>query len=307
MAHIPVLLQEVISIFDPKPGEHFIDATIGEGGHAKAILERTAPSGALLGIDRDQSQLDIARENLASFGKRAMFRQGSFGNVETLVKQEGIKELRWSGILFDFGWGQAQMEKAGRGLSFIKDEPLDMRYEVMSNVKAQMSKAGNVLTAGRILNEWSENEIEKILKEYSQERFAQSIARSIIRIRKENPIQSTFQLVDAIKDATPFWYHHRRIHPATKTFQALRIAVNDELGELKRAMEALPHIISKNGKAIFITFHSSEDRIVKNICKEFQAKETGLMLTKKPITPSFLEIKANSRARSAKLRGFVFH
>ena len=296
MGHIPVLLQEVITTFDPKPGEHFIDATIGEGGHARAILERTAPLGVLLGIDRDQSQIEIARKNLASFQKRLTLCQGSFGDIDALIDKKAKGRLQWSGILFDLGWGQWHVKKAGRGFSFLKNEPLDMRYDTSCG-----------LTAADIIANRTQDYIENILFEYSQERFAKAIAGAIVRARKEKPIQSTFQLVDIMKSATPFWYHHRRIHPGTKTFQALRIAVNDEIRELRRALEKLPQIISKKGKTVIISFHSSEDKIVKHIFKDFYQNGLGEILTKKPIVPSFLEKKLNPPSRSAKLRGFQFN
>ncbi len=293
MAHIPVLLNEVIEIFDPKSGQRFIDATIGEGGHARAILEKTAPDGILLGIDKDYTQIEFVRNELSIFGDRLILRQGSFSNTDAILKEMG-KQKMWDGILFDLGWVQSQVKESQRGFSFNKDEILDMRYDTTRG-----------LTAGDILTKESPQYIENILREYAQERFAKSITDEVVKIRRKGPITRTSQLVNIVKSATPFWYHHRRIHPATKTFQALRIAVNNELNELLQGIENAFSFISKNGKIVVITFHSIEDGIVKRLFKEFQGRGSGRIFNKKPITASRLEQMLNPRARSAKLRAFI--
>lgn len=304
MAHVSVLLKEVIALFDPKTNENFMDATIGEGGHAKAILEKTVPSGILLGIDRDESQLERAKRTLRKFKKRTILIKGSFGDILSIVKEEN-RNIVWSGVLFDLGWSQAQIEKSGRGFSFLKDEQLDMRYDANPSDNKQQTNYNKSLTAKEIVNRWGQEDIECILREYSQERFTRPIAKAIVKERKNKPIQTTLQLVDIIKKSTPAWYHHQKIHPATKTFQALRIAVNDEFSMLERGLNQAFKLISKNGKIVVISFHSGEDRIVKGIFKECQAQGMGEILTKKPITPSLYEIRENPHSRSAKLRGFL--
>jgi 16S rRNA (cytosine1402-N4)-methyltransferase len=184
------------------------------------------------------------------------------------------------------------LEKSKRGFSFLRKERLDMRYDAK----------GNDLTAEEIVNQYSQEEIEKILKEYGEERFYKRIAKKIVEKRKESFIEDTFQLVEIIKSAVPPWYRYRRIHPATKTFQALRVAVNDELNNLKRALPQTVKVLKKEGRVVIISFHSLEDRIVKNFFKEMSKEKKLRVLTKKPIRPSVEEIKINYRSRSAKLR-----
>jgi len=298
MVHSPVLLSEVIDFLVSAPGKHYIDATVGEGGHAKAILEKTAPSGILLGIDRDGDQIQRAKENLLAFGKRVVLRKGSFGGLKMIAY--GItKNNVWNGILFDLGWSLMQKERSGRGFTFQSDEPLDMRYEAMS-------KEENALTATKILNEWKENDIETMLMQYSKEHFAKAIARAIITTRRKVPIRTTLELVSIIKGATPVWYHHRRIHLAAKTFQALRIAVNREFEEIQKGLEDSIDLLSEKGRLVVISFHSGEDRMVKNMFKKFAHEGHGIIVTKKPVTPSFEERQGNPHCRSAKLRVFEF-
>lgn len=298
MIHIPVLLQEVLQFLNPKQNENFIDATIGEGGHAKAILEKTAPGGILLGIDRDTQQIERAEKELSKFEKRMILVNDSFGNLDAIIRKLE-KKLMWQGILFDLGWSQAHMEQSGRGFSVMRDEALDMRYSVRPTTYDQ-----RLTTAKEIVNRWRQEEIERILREYGEERFARRIADEIIHARKKKPIETTFQLVDSIKKATPRWYHHRRIHPATKTFQALRITVNDEHTQIEKGLSAACSIVAKGGKILVISFHSGEDRIVKNVFKTCSESGLGKIQTKKPIRPLEREIKDNPPARSAKLRVF---
>ena len=284
--HIPVLQKEVIEYLDPKPNENFIDCTIGEGGHTLAILEKNGPEGKVLGIEWDPElyknlKKEIPRWNL---GKRVVLVNDSYTNLKEIVEREKFQPV--SGILFDLGFSSWHLEESGRGFSFEKNEPLDMRYNLE-----------NPLTAEKIVNNWPEREIEKILREYGEERFARRIAREIVQERKIKPIKITFQLVETIKKATPIWYHHRKIHPATRTFQALRIAVNDELKNLEIALPQAVEILEKDGKLAVISFHSLEDRIVKNFFRE-----NLKVITKKPIKPSLEEIELNRRSRPAKLR-----
>jgi len=289
--HIPVLPKEVIEYLDPKPNENFIDCTIGEGGHTTAILERNKPKGKVLGIEIDpelyqklKSRMAEIRNSKLETRNRLILVNDSYVNLAETVRKQRFKPV--SGILFDLGFSSWHLEESGRGFSFEKNEPLDMRYN-----------PENPLTAEKIVNNWSEREIEKILREYGEERFTKRIAREIIQERKIKPIKTTFQLVETIKKSTPIWYHHRRIHPATRTFQALRIAVNDELNNLKKALPQAVEILEKDGRLAVISFHSLEDRIVKNFFRE-----NLKILTKKPIRPSLEEIEINPRSRSAKLR-----
>lgn len=291
MTHIPVLKKEVIEYLDPKPNENFIDCTIGEGGHALAILERTAPKGKILGIECDPELSSQLKEKCL---QRVILVNDSYINLKKIVEKEKFEPV--SGILFDLGISSWHLEKSGRGFSFSKNEPLIMRYNYSNELFA-----GKELTAEKILNQWPEKEIERILREYGEERFAKKIVREIVRAREKRPIKTTFQLVEIIKKAVPKNYERGRMHPATRTFQALRIAVNDELNNLKKALPQAIEILEKSGRLAIISFHSLEDRIVKN----FYQSRTSIdlkILTKKSIRPSPEEIKINPRSRSAKLR-----
>ena len=286
--HIPVLQKEVLKYLDPKPNQNFIDATLGEAGHALAILERNGPKGKVLGIDRDPEMIERVKSKAGS-AKRLISVCGNFANLKEIVRNEKFSKV--SGILFDLGMTSWHLEESGRGFSFQKQEPLDMRYD-----------SQNQLTAEKIVNYWSGFEIERILAEYGEEQFSKQIAKEIIESRKIKPIETTSRLVEVVRGAAPSWYQRQRIHFATKTFQALRIAVNDELGALKSALPQATDIILKGGRIAVISFHSLEDRIVKNFFKEKLSMSALEILTKKPITPSFEEIKSNPRSRSAKLR-----
>jgi 16S rRNA (cytosine1402-N4)-methyltransferase len=306
ITHVSVLQKEILEIFDPKPNQNFIDCTIGEGGHALAILEKTAPEGKILGIDWDQEMIKSLKSKVETLklSKRLILVNDSFANLKKIVEKENFKDV--DGILLDLGLSSWHLEKSGRGFSFQKDEPLDMRYQgryfLRSYTLPARGETKENLTAEKILNEWPEKEIEKILREYGQERFAKKISKKIFEERKIKPIRTTFQLVEIIKRATPSWYRHKKIHFATRTFQALRIAVNDELENLKKVLPQAIEILKKNGKLVVISFHSLEDRIVKNFFKENSKKGLCKIMTKKPMRPSDEEIKINPRSRSAKLR-----
>lgn len=289
--HLPVLKNEILKYLDPKPNENFVDATFGEGGHSLAILEKNGPKGKILGIELDPKLYSQSKERFKRLENRVILVNDSYLNLKEIVEREKFKDI--SGILFDLGLSSWHLRESKRGFSFQRDEPLIMRYD------------GNLekLTAEKIINQWPEKEIERILREYGQEKFAKKIARKIVEGRKIKQIKSTFQLVEIIKRATPTWYHHQRLHFATKTFQALRIAVNDELENLKKVLPKAIEILKPKGRIVVISFHSLEDRIVKNF---FKSKK-GLLkiLTKKPIKPSLEEIKINPRSRSAKLRAAI--
>ena len=294
--HIPVLQNEVLKYLDPKPNQNFIDATIGEGGHSAAILEKNAPKGKVLGIELDPelyeklqaAKLKVKNEKLKN---RLILVNDSFVNLKEIVKRERF--LAVSGILFDLGMSSWHLEESGRGFSFLKNEPLDMRYSPQ-----------NPLTAEKIVNYWSKPEMEKILEEYGEERFAKKIAEEIIEARQSKPIKTTSQLVEIIKKAVLSRYRHQKIHFATRTFQALRITVNDELNNLEKALPQTLEILKPGGRLVVISFHSLEDRIVKNFYRD-SSPEKLKILTKKPIRPTPEEIKINPRARSAKLRAAI--
>lgn len=319
MIHEPVLTKEVIKYLDPKPNENFIDCTIGQGGHAKLILEKTGPKGKVLGIDADPQQIENSKLQLENFKERIILINDSYSNLKDVIEKTNFKSI--SGILLDLGMSSEQLEGPasgypGKGFSFQKDEMLDMRYD---------NKNQNELTAEKIINEWKQDDIENILKEYGEERFARQIANKIVEERKTKEIKSTFQLVEVIKKAVPVKFQHGRIHCATRVFQALRIAVNDELNNLIKVLPQIISVLSPGGRVAIISFHSLEDRIVKNFFKEKDkdkviypvkyreaviSPEAKLfnrvkILTKKPITADFEELRKNSRSRSAKLRAAI--
>ncbi|MEK7510542.1 MAG: 16S rRNA (cytosine(1402)-N(4))-methyltransferase RsmH [Patescibacteria group bacterium] len=284
--HISVLREKVLEYLNPQKNENFIDCTIGEGGHAFAILEKNGPKGKLLGIDWDPNQLRNLRLKIKNFKDRIILVHDNFAHLKEIVKATNFRPVH--GILFDLGMSFNQIEQSGRGFSFQKDEPLDMRYSL-----------DNPMSAEKIINYHSRTDLERVLKEYGQERFAREIAQEIVQERMKKPIKKTFQLVRLIENATPRWYQRQRIHPATKTFQALRIAVNDELENLKLVLSQAASLLTQGGRMAVVSFHSLEDRIVKN----FLRLEPSLqILTRKPIVASFEERKKNPRSRSAKLR-----
>lgn len=284
--HIPVLLKEVLEYLDPKPNQNFIDATVGDGGHAKEVLKLTAPYGKFLAIDRDQDSIIRARINLEKFGKRVLFINDSFGNLKKIVEENKVKPI--CGILFDFGMSSSQLEDSGRGFSFQKNEILDMRYGTKIPI-----------TAEDIVNNYSERELEEIFRKWGEEPKARLIAKAIVEARKWKRIKTTKELLDVIGKTVR---RRSRLHPATLIFQALRIETNQEFKEIERALLAIPKLLKKGGRAAFISFHSLEDRLIKNWVKDLNKKGIIKILNKKPIMASAEEIKINPRSRSAKLR-----
>ena len=301
-AHIPVLLKEVITYLDPKPNQNLIDCTIGGAGHARAVLERTGPEGKLLGIDWSAASIKIARENLREFGGRAVLVQGNFADLKKVVEEHHFKNAQ--GVLLDLGLSSLELESSGRGFSFLKDEPLDMRHGEETGI-----------TAAYIVNHYNEGDLARILRAYGEERKAREIARLIMEERKARKIGTTQDLVKIILKVTSF--QKGGIHPATKIFQALRIAVNNELENLRIVLPQALEILERGGRCIVISFHSLEDRIVKNF---FRTESRGCLcppevpqcvcdhlpqikiLNKKPTKPKIREIKQNPRSRSALLR-----
>ncbi len=289
--HTPVLQKEVIGYLDPKSNENFIDATLGNAGHALAILKKNGPKGKVLGIDQDPEQIKNSRLNIKDTESRNRLITvcDNFANLKEIVEREKIKEV--AGIIFDLGMSSWHLEESGRGFSFLREEPLDMRYGDASRLSAE-----------KILNYESCQEIERILREYGEEKFSRKIAEKIIEARKIKPIKTTSQLVEIVKEAVPAGYQCQKIHYATRTFQAMRIAVNGELDSLIKVLPQAMEILKCGGKIVLISFHSLEDRIVKNFFRE-KAKENILtIITKKPVVPAKEEININPRSRSAKLR-----
>ena len=286
MAHIPVLLDEVISFLAPKPNQNFVDATVGDGGHAKAILKKTSPNGKLIAIDRDINSIVRARSNLKEFGDRVLFINDSFGNLLKITEELKIGFIH--GIIFDFGMSTNQLENSGRGFSFQKDEILDMRFD-----------SKNPLTAEDVVNDYSEEQLVTLFKKFGEEPKAKVIARAIVAFRKNQRIKTTQDLVGIIERVVK---RHGKLNPATLVFQAIRIEVNQELVEIEKALAAVPEILSKDGRAAFISFHSLEDRLIKNWSRDLNKKNIVKILNKKPITAVAEEIKINPKSRSAKLR-----
>jgi 16S rRNA (cytosine1402-N4)-methyltransferase len=285
--HTPVLTDKVLEYLDPKPNQNFIDCTAGQGGHTLAILERTTPKGKVLAIDWDTEAItrlvdEIKRKKLQN---RITLINENYAHVKEIVQEQRFGPI--AGMLLDLGFSSDQLNQ-GRGLSFLKDEVLDMRYST-----------DNPITAEKLVNFSSHMELEHMFKEYGEEQFAEQIAKAIVGQRKTKPIRKTFQLVHIIHETVPRSSQNKRIHAATKVFQALRIAVNNELENIQNVLQDSKDILPPGSKIAVISFHSLEDRIVKEF---FKAEQSFQPITKKPVTPSLEEIKTNPRARSAKLR-----
>jgi len=297
MAHVPVLLNEVIEFLSPRPGENFIDGTCGGAGHVREILKNIEPGGKILCLDLDERALARAQENFKDEEQegRLIFVHDSFANLAVAVQAHNF--LQPDGILLDLGMSSDQLDSSsgeGRGFSFLKDEPLDMRYS-----------ASSALSAREIVNLWPEAEIAMIIKDFGEEKFAANIAREIVRSRKIKPIVTTKELIEAIGRAIPEKYKHGRTNFATRTFQALRIAVNDELANLEKFLPEALSVLKPGGRLAIISFHSLEDRIVKRFFKQKAQEGRVRILTKKPVRPATSEITANPRSRSAKLRAVI--
>lgn len=284
MPHIPVLLRPTLNLLALPTGAKVVDGTLGEGGHAREILEAVGLNGKLLGIDADSENIGRARENLKKFGQQIIFVNDNFANLVKIVEENNFSPVR--GILLDLGWSSAQFAKSGKGFSFQTDEPLDMR----------LSGKGD-LTAEKILNEWTEAEIGRILREYGEEKNWRTIAKKVVGYRKDYEIKTTGQLVGIVGESRG----RGKIHPATKVFQALRIAVNHELESLEQVLSQAIKVLAPGGRIAIITFHSLEDRLVKRFFQKENNKNLKI-ITKKPVIVTAEEIAANPRSRSAKLR-----
>ncbi len=291
--HDTVLLSEAVEALALRKSDTIVDATLGGAGHFAAILARLGSDGTVIGIDADPDAVERARAAYAADRREARptahLVNDNFRNLAHILERLDLGKV--NGVLFDLGWSGYQIS-APRGFSFQRDEPLLMAY----------GESGE--TAADVVNSASEAELADLIFNYGEERFARGIARSIVAARAHERILTTGALVAAIMSGTPSWYHHRRIHPATKTFQALRIAVNDELGALKEGVSAALSVLAEGGRLAVISFHSIEDRIVKKMLRAAEDSGLGSLSPKKPLVPSRAELAANPRARSAKLRVF---
>jgi 16S rRNA (cytosine1402-N4)-methyltransferase len=292
MSHVPVLLNESIEGLDIKAGNTIIDATLGAGGHSSEIVRRFGESVTIIGFDLDADALKIAQKNLKEVGGKLIPIQANFRTMDTVCDERGIDHV--DGILFDFGISSMELGESGRGFSFKYDEPLLMTL--------QNPIDEDTLTAEKVVNSTREEELANIIFKYGEEGFSRQIAKAITTARRKKRIETTFELAEIIKDAVPGFYRNGRINPATKTFQALRIYVNDELGAIEEGLENGWKILSQNGRMSVITFHSLEDRIVKTYFRKLKDEGIAELITKKPIAPTRSEVIQNPRSRSAKLR-----
>ena len=302
--HYSVLLEETIENLNIRPNGTYVDCTLGGAGHSEAILKRLTDGGRLIGIDRDSYALEKAAERLARFGSQAVLVKGNFCDAADLLREKGIETI--DGVVADLGVSSFQLDNADRGFSYMHDAPLDMRMDATSG-----------LSAWNVVNEWPENELKRILYEYGEERYAPRIAGAIVRARAQRPISTTLELVDVIRSAMPGAALREKQHPAKRSFQAIRIAVNDELAAVREMMDTAPDKLRVGGRLCVISFHSLEDRIVKTgiarrehgcTCpREAPVCTCGFVQTlrsvsRKPILPGEEELECNPRARSAKLR-----
>ena len=299
--HVPVLLDEVVAGLQPRPGGRFVDCTIGLGGHAAAILERISPSGRLLGIDADPNAIKISKERFSNYGEAVTLVNDNFVNLDAICKEYLFHPV--DGILFDLGVSSLQLDTAERGFSFHLDAPLDMRFSPEQG-----------LTASDIVNRFSEQELAKLIERYGEERHSRRIARYIAQNR---PITTTAELAQLVEQASAASSRRSRIHPATRTFMALRIAVNSELQNLELALKQTPDLLRPGGRLTVISYHSLEDRIVKQFMRYAASScvcppetiicrcghvPTLKLISRKVIKPTTLEIESNPRSRSARLR-----
>jgi len=289
--HIPVMVKETLGHLNLGPGKIIVDATIGTGGHGSAILEKILPGGKLIAIDRDRESLDISRRRLAEFAAACEFVHGNFLDLDTILQNLNIREV--DGILFDLGISSFQLQDAQRGFSFSKEGPLDMRMD-----------RDSYICAFDLVNNLNEQEISNLLWNFGQERWHNRIAHLLVKEREHRPIATTTELANIVERSIPsrYRYRHYRIHPATRTFQAMRIAVNRELETLEAAIKKAIALLAKRGRICVISFHSLEDRIVKLSFR--QAAGVGLveLITPKPLTPDGEEIEKNPSSRSSKFR-----
>ncbi len=294
MSHVSVFVDEAVDALNVARGSRIVDGTINGGGHSARITRRMQGEGVLLGIDLDASALARAKERIGVTTVAVHLCEGNFVDMESLALAVGIPSV--TGVLLDLGFSSTQLVSSGRGFSFERDEPLLMTF-------ADVPQQG-AFTARDIVNTWDENVLADIFYGYGEERYARRIAAHIVEARKHTPIETTTALVQIVRTATPDSYQRGRLHPATRTFQALRIAVNDEFGSLRKGIAAALRLLTPSGRLVVIAFDSGEDRIVKQAFREANLAGQGTVLTKRPLVPSEEEVRANPRARSAKMRIF---
>jgi 16S rRNA (cytosine1402-N4)-methyltransferase len=282
--HVPVLMEEVLAQLDPQPGQVLLDGTLGGGGHARRLAERVVPGGRVYGLDRDRRAVEAAQKAHADVALTPLW--ANYRDVKLVLDDIGLE--RFDGALIDIGLSSDQLADASRGFSFTADGPLDLRFDVSEGVPAS-----------ELIRKLEEQPLADLIYKYGEERFSRRIARAIVERRREKPITTAGELAELVKRCIPRTPDAQRIHPATRTFQALRIAVNDELGALENFLRDAPECVRVGGRVAVITFHSLEDRIVKDAFRD-DARWTPL--TKKPITAGEAELARNPRARSAKLR-----
>ena len=287
--HRPVMVEEVLRALHPRPGAVIVDGTTGTGGHSLALLPHLLPDGIVIAADRDRSSLDLAQQRLAEFAPQVHFIHANYRDLPHALLQRGHALV--DGILLDLGMSSAQVDQAERGFSFNREGPLDMRMDCEQS-----------LTAASLVNTLSADELAMLLRAFGEERFAARIARAVTRARGEQRIATTAQLARLVAHAVPPAARHGRLHPATRTFQALRIAVNDELGALEEFLAHAPEVLKPQGRLAILTYHSLEDRAVKQAFAQGAREGLWMLLTKKPVCPAEAEIAGNPRARSAKLR-----
>ena len=302
--HVSVLLDECIKYLDIKPDGIYVDGTLGLGGHSSEIAKRLGEGGRLIAIDRDLASIERASARLAPWADRVTIVHGNFRDVAAILDEQGIEAV--DGMLFDLGVSSPQLDDGQRGFSYMQDAPLDMRMDPSDNVDAWF-----------IVNRWPEEKIARILHDYGDERYAKRIAAAIVARRQEKEIETTLELVDVIKSAMPAPALREKQHPAKRSFQAIRIAVNDELSAVSQMMETAPDRLKPGGRLCVISFHSLEDRIIKNAIHERENGctcpreapvctcgfvQTLRSVTRKPVTPTDEELVLNPRSRSAKLR-----
>ena len=302
--HKSVLLQECIDALNIRPDGVYLDGTLGGAGHSSQIARRLTEGGRLIGVDRDRTALAAAKERLAPYADRVTLVHSNFAEIDAILDSLGIPAV--DGMLFDLGVSSPQLDDASRGFSYMADAPLDMRMD-----------KDDALTAGAVVNTWPQGELRRILYDYGEERYAPQIAAAICRAREKAPVETTLELVDIIRSAMPAQALREKQHPAKRSFQAIRIAVNDELGAVSRMMQAAVGRLNPGGRLAVITFHSLEDRIVKSEMQqaargctcppEFPVCVCGKkplvkLVTRKPIVSGPAELEENPRARSAKLR-----
>ncbi len=289
--HSPVMPSEVLYWLLGDGRNIFMDCTVGYSGHAEKLLEGSGPDGRLVGLDRDRSAIEASRQRLSRFGARAILIHGHFMELKQHLSEQGLAKV--DGIVFDLGVSSPQLDEPARGFSFQQDGPLDMRMD--------QSIGG---TAADLINRWPEAQLADAIFQFGEERFSRRIARAIVRARERHPLGTTKELVSVIEGAVPANYRHGRLHCATRTFQALRISVNQELDCLESALRDAVDVLSPGGRLCVISFHSLEDRIVKHTFRALSGKEDPAMvvLTKKPQVSTREESDRNPRSRSAKLR-----